>query len=111
MLCAGGAGSRGYRVLVVGIGVSTFLGAVGDLVMSRQNDNTAGGVFLRAVGSLNGRDATAGTPLLVALAFLVPLCLAAGTRRWRPPAPGRWPPNAMTRSPAATANAAGSPSC
>ncbi|MFF0628862.1 FecCD family ABC transporter permease [Streptomyces sp. NPDC004296] len=80
VLCAGGAGSRGYRVLVVGIGVSTFLGAVGDLVMSRQNDNTAGGVFLWAVGSLNGRDATAATPLLVALAFVVPLCLAAGHR-------------------------------
>ncbi|MFI6765341.1 FecCD family ABC transporter permease [Streptomyces sp. NPDC050355] len=78
VLCAGGAGGRGYRVLVVGIGVSTFIGAVGDLVMSRQNDNTAGGVFLWAVGSLNGRDGSVGTPLLIALLFLLPLSLAAG---------------------------------
>ncbi|MFG2287352.1 FecCD family ABC transporter permease [Streptomyces sp. NPDC048595] len=80
VLCAGGAGGRGYRVLVVGIGVSTFIGAVGDLVMSRQNDNTAGGVFLWAVGSLNGRDGSVGTPLLIALLFLLPLSLAAGHR-------------------------------
>ncbi|WP_327178953.1 iron ABC transporter permease [Streptomyces sp. NBC_01335] len=80
VLCAGGAGSAGYRVLVTGIGVSTFVGAVSDLVMSRENDNSAGGVFLWAVGSLNGRDWEAGTPLLIALCFLVPLALAAGHR-------------------------------
>ncbi|MFE6488985.1 FecCD family ABC transporter permease [Streptomyces sp. NPDC057757] len=80
VLCAGGAGAAGYRVLVVGIGVSTFIGAVSDLIMSRQNDNTAGGVFLWAVGSLNGRDWNVGTPLLIALLFLVPLSLAAGHR-------------------------------
>lgn len=80
VLCAGGAGSAGYRVLVTGIGVSTFVGAVSDLVMSRENDNSAGGVFLWAVGSLNGRDWDAGTPLLIALCLLVPLALAAGHR-------------------------------
>nr|QIE08477.1 transport system permease protein [Streptomyces sp.] len=80
VLCAGGAGSRGYRVLVVGIGVSTFIGAVSDLIMSRENDNTAGGVFLWAVGSLNGRDESVGQPLLAALLFLVPLALIAGHR-------------------------------
>ncbi|MFG2539504.1 FecCD family ABC transporter permease [Streptomyces sp. NPDC048511] len=80
VLCAGGAGSAGYRVLVTGIGVSTFLGAVGDLIMSRENDNTAGGVFLWAVGSLNGRDWGAGTPLALVLLLLVPLALAVGHR-------------------------------
>ncbi|MBL1286366.1 iron ABC transporter permease [Streptomyces sp. For3] len=80
VLCAGGAGSAGYRVLVTGIGVSTFLGAVGDLIMSRENDNTAGGVFLWAVGSLNGRDWGAGTPLSLVLLLLVPLALAVGHR-------------------------------
>ncbi|GLY90323.1 FecCD family ABC transporter permease [Actinoallomurus iriomotensis] len=80
VLCAGGAGVAGYRLLVVGIGVSTFVGAVGDLVMSRQNDNTAGGVFLWAVGSLNGRDWSVAGPLLIALLFLLPLSLAAGHR-------------------------------
>ncbi|WP_066928520.1 FecCD family ABC transporter permease [Streptomyces sp. NBRC 110611] len=80
VLCAGGAGAGGYRVLVVGIGVSTFIGAVSDLIMSRENENTAGGVFLWAVGSLNGRDWSAGTPMLIALLLLVPLSLAAGHR-------------------------------
>ncbi|MFJ4843404.1 FecCD family ABC transporter permease [Streptomyces sp. NPDC088746] len=80
VLCAGGAGSAGYRVLVTGIGVSTFLGAVGDLIMSRENDNTAGGVFLWAVGSLNGRDWGVGTPLALVLLVLVPLALAVGHR-------------------------------
>lgn len=78
--CAGGAGAAGYRVLVVGIGVSTFIGAVSDLALSRQNQNTAGGVFLWAVGSLSGRDWNVGRPLLVALLFLLPLSLAAGHR-------------------------------
>ncbi|MGW5171773.1 FecCD family ABC transporter permease [Streptomyces nodosus] len=79
VLCAGGT-DGGYRILVVGIGVSTLIGAVGDLIMSRQNDNTAGGVFLWAVGSLNGRDGHVGTPLLIALILLLPLALAAGHR-------------------------------
>lgn len=80
VLCAGGAGTAGYRVLVVGIGVSTFVGAAGDLVMSRENDNTAGGVFLWAVGSLNGRDWSVGTPLLIVLTVLLPFALAVGHR-------------------------------
>ncbi|MDQ8703715.1 iron ABC transporter permease [Streptomyces sp. LHD-70] len=80
VLCAGGAGSRGYRLLVVGIGLSTVIGAVTDLVMSRENDNTAGGVFLWTVGSLSGRDWTVGTPLLAVLIVLVPLALVAGSR-------------------------------
>lgn len=80
VLCAGGAGHRGYRVLVVGIGVSTLVGAVTDLVMSRQNDNTAGGVFLWTVGSLNGRDWAVGTPLALVLLVLLPLALIAGHR-------------------------------
>ncbi|MFE7119482.1 FecCD family ABC transporter permease [Streptomyces sp. NPDC057654] len=78
--CAGGAGTRGYRVLVVGIGVSTLIGAVTNLVMSRQNENTAGGVFLWSVGSLNGRDYTVGRPLLLCLVVLIPLALIAGRR-------------------------------
>ncbi|MFK8850674.1 FecCD family ABC transporter permease [Streptomyces sp. Ac-502] len=80
VLCAGGAGHRGHRVLVVGIGVSTVVGAVTDLVMSRQNDNTAGGVFLWTVGSLSGRDWSVGTPLLLILLGLLPFALAAGNR-------------------------------
>ncbi|MFE6780339.1 FecCD family ABC transporter permease [Streptomyces sp. NPDC057702] len=80
VLCAGGAGTRGYRVLVVGIGVSTVIGAISDLVMSRQNDNTAGGVFLWSVGSLNGRDYGVGQPLALCLLVLVPLALVAGRR-------------------------------
>ncbi|MFJ4876715.1 FecCD family ABC transporter permease [Streptomyces sp. NPDC088745] len=78
--CAGGAGHAGYRVLVVGIGVSTVIGAVTDLVMSRENDNTAGGVFLWTVGSLNGRDWGVGTSLVYLLLLLVPLALVAGSR-------------------------------
>ncbi|MFD3574003.1 FecCD family ABC transporter permease [Streptomyces sp. NPDC058644] len=78
--CAGGAGSGGYRILVVGIGVSTVIGAVTDLVMSRENDNTAGGVFLWTVGSLSGRDWSVGTPLSLLLLVLVPLSLVAGSR-------------------------------
>ncbi|MFF2652547.1 FecCD family ABC transporter permease [Streptomyces sp. NPDC058045] len=80
VLCAGGAGTAGYRLLVVGIGVSTILGAVGDLVMSRQNDSTAGGVFLWAVGSLNGRDGGVGLPLLAVLLLLLAPTLAVGHR-------------------------------
>ncbi|MEC4016942.1 iron ABC transporter permease [Streptomyces sp. H27-D2] len=80
VLFAGGAGTRGYRVLVVGIGVSTVIGAVSDLLMSRQNDNTAGGIFLWSIGSLSGRDYGVGAPLTLCLVVLVPLALVAGRR-------------------------------
>jgi iron complex transport system permease protein len=80
VLAAGGTGTRGYRVLVVGIGVSTVIGAGSDLVMSRQNESTAGGVFLWSVGSLSGRDLSVGAPLLACLAVLIPLALTAGRR-------------------------------
>ncbi|MBR7679115.1 iron chelate uptake ABC transporter family permease subunit, partial [Streptomyces daliensis] len=74
-LLAGGTGTRGYRVLVVGIGVSAVVGAVTDLVLSRQNDNTAGGVFLWSVGSLSGRDLAVALPLALCLVPLLPLSL------------------------------------
>ncbi|PGH46800.1 iron chelate uptake ABC transporter family permease subunit [Streptomyces sp. Ru87] len=80
VFAAGGMGTRGYRVLVVGIGVSTVVGAVGDLVMSRQNQSSAGGIFLWSVGSLSGRDYGVAVPLLICLAVLVPLALASGNR-------------------------------
>ncbi|GAB2825825.1 FecCD family ABC transporter permease [Streptomyces daliensis] len=79
-LLAGGTGTRGYRVLVVGIGVSAVVGAVTDLVLSRQNDNTAGGVFLWSVGSLSGRDLAVALPLALCLVPLLPLSLVAGRR-------------------------------
>ncbi|WP_341722414.1 FecCD family ABC transporter permease [Streptomyces rimosus] len=80
VLCAGGAGHRGHRVLVVGIGVSTVVGAVTDLVLSCQIDITSGGVFLWSVGILGGCDWSVGTPLLLVLLFLFPFALAGGNR-------------------------------
>lgn len=80
LLLAGGMGGRGYRVLIVGVAVTTMLGSVVQLVLATQNINSAGGAFLWTLGSLNGRDYHTAIPVAAGLALLFPLALLAGRR-------------------------------
>jgi iron complex transport system permease protein len=59
---AGGAGQRGYRFLVVGLGVGAALGALTQLLLARAPIDAANQAFPWTVGSLNTRS-----PLAVAL--------------------------------------------
>lgn len=78
VLAAGGLGTQGYRLLVVGLAVSSMIGALTNLALARGNLNTAGGVFLWTIGSLNGRGYLVAVPVGIALAFLIPLAAVAG---------------------------------
>ena len=75
---AGGAGQRGYRFLVVGLGVGALLGAITNLMLARAPIDEANSAFPWTIGSLNSRSATSVTVLAVALAVVVPAAVVLG---------------------------------
>ncbi|SFT99516.1 iron complex transport system permease protein [Geodermatophilus amargosae] len=77
---AGGAGRRGYRFLVVGLGVGAALGAVTQLMLARAPIDEANQAFPWSVGSLNSRSATSVTVLAVGLAVALPVAVVLGRR-------------------------------
>ncbi|GII26368.1 FecCD family ABC transporter permease [Planosporangium mesophilum] len=77
---AGGAGTSGYRFVVVGLGVGAVLGAVTNLLLVRAPIDAANAAFPWAVGSLNARPALPVTLLGVGLAGCLPLAVLVGHR-------------------------------
>jgi iron complex transport system permease protein len=77
---AGGAGRRGYRFLVVGLGVGAALGALTQLMLARAPIDAANRAFPWTVGSLNGRSPGAVAVLAVGLAVLLPVAVLLGRR-------------------------------
>ncbi|RBY80934.1 iron ABC transporter permease [Geodermatophilus sp. TF02-6] len=75
---AGGAGRRGYRFLVVGLGVGAALGAVTQLVLARAPIDEANRAFPWTIGSLNSRAPTAVAVLAVGLAVALPVAVVLG---------------------------------
>lgn len=77
LVAAGGVGTQGYRVIVVGLGVASLLRAGFDIAMSTLPIMHAGGLYAFSVGSLAGRGlplvASAAVALLLGLIALVPL--------------------------------------
>ncbi|MFG3702129.1 FecCD family ABC transporter permease [Micromonospora sp. NPDC047620] len=71
---AGGAGTSGYRFVVVGLGVGAVLGAVTNLMLVRASIDAANAAFPWSVGTLNARPVLPVTLLAVGLL----LCLPAG---------------------------------
>lgn len=70
----------GYRLILVGIGVSAFLGALNTLVLARGDLDLATRARIWLSGSLNARTWADAWPVLVAVVVLVPL-LAMLARR------------------------------
>ena len=66
-----GAGARGYRFIVMGIGVGAVFGAITNFMLARTDMDSANQAFPWTVGSLNGRPEQAiywlGYALLVGL--------------------------------------------
>lgn len=77
---SGGAGQRGYRFLVVGLGVGAVFGAVANLILSRAEIDAANAAFAWTVGTLNARSQTAVTALQVGLLVCLPLAVVLGRR-------------------------------
>ncbi|MGV9339490.1 FecCD family ABC transporter permease [Streptomyces sp. NPDC003688] len=71
-------GVHGYRLVLVGIGVSAILTAVNGYLITRADIVDAARAIVWMTGSLDGRDWTQVWPLLGMCAVLVPLVLANG---------------------------------
>lgn len=66
---AGGAGTRGYRFIVAGIGVGAVFGALTQLLLARVAIDVANSAYPWTVGSLNARSGDAVSILGVGLAL------------------------------------------
>lgn len=70
-------GISGYRLVLIGLGVSTGLTSLISYQMTRSDVTEAQTAFLWLAGSLNGRSWPQFWPLLVGAALLVPLTVLA----------------------------------
>jgi iron complex transport system permease protein len=75
---AGGAGQRGYRFLVVGLGVGAALGALTQLMLARASIDAANQAFPWTVGSLNTRSPLAIALLGAGVAVALPVAVVLG---------------------------------
>ncbi|MFH8612468.1 FecCD family ABC transporter permease [Streptomyces sp. NPDC018029] len=71
-------GVHGYRLVLVGIGVSAFITAINGYLLTKADFVDAARSVVWMTGSLNGRDWEQVWPLLVLCAVLVPLVLVYG---------------------------------
>ncbi|MEU4659621.1 iron chelate uptake ABC transporter family permease subunit [Streptomyces sp. NPDC023723] len=71
-------GVHGYRLVLVGIGVSAIVTAVNGYLMTRADIVDASRAVVWMTGSLDGRDWDQVWPLLVLCVLLVPVALANG---------------------------------
>ncbi|MGE5864339.1 MAG: FecCD family ABC transporter permease [Rhizobacter sp.] len=77
---SGGIGTRGQRVLVVGLAVAALLHALTELLLSRQTLQHAAALYAWSIGSLQGRGDESVPPLATALALVAPGCAYLGRR-------------------------------
>ncbi|MFD3523370.1 FecCD family ABC transporter permease [Streptomyces sp. NPDC058653] len=71
-------GTTGYRIILVGIGVSWMCLSATDYLLARGGRFEAQSALGWLVGNLNGRDWQQGAPLAIALAVLLPAALLTG---------------------------------
>lgn len=68
-----GSGARGYRFIVVGIGIGVLFGALTNLMLARADIDAANAAYPWTVGSLNARPAQSIALLGIGLALALPL--------------------------------------
>jgi iron complex transport system permease protein len=73
-------GTRGIRLVLVGVGVSAMLNAVNSFLITRARLEDAASAQVWLIGSLNGRGWQHVVPLAVTVAALMPVALAFGRR-------------------------------
>ncbi|MGW5336545.1 FecCD family ABC transporter permease [Streptomyces bauhiniae] len=71
-------GVHGYRLVLVGIGVSAVLTAVNGYLITKADIVDAARAVVWMTGSLSGRDWTQVWPLLILCAIVIPVILANG---------------------------------
>ncbi|MBR8741942.1 iron chelate uptake ABC transporter family permease subunit [Nocardiopsis sp. MG754419] len=73
-------GVQGYRLVLVGIGVSAMLASVRDYLMTRADLTDALGAQIWMIGSLNGRGWGEVAAVWIGFALLAPVLFAVGRR-------------------------------
>ena len=71
-------GTSGYRLILVGIAIGLLMLSITDYLLARARIEEAQEATRWLLGSLNGRGWEDATPLLVALALLLPAAVPAG---------------------------------
>ncbi|GAB3686123.1 iron chelate uptake ABC transporter family permease subunit [Actinocorallia lasiicapitis] len=71
-------GTTGYRIILIGIGVSWMCSSATDYLVAKGGQFQAQAALGWLVGNLNGRDWEQTAPLAVAMVFLVPVSLGLG---------------------------------
>nr|WP_253890781.1 iron chelate uptake ABC transporter family permease subunit [Actinokineospora diospyrosa] len=74
------AGVQGYRLILIGIGVTAVLGSLNTYILTRAGLRQAQSAQVWLVGSLNGRGWSEVLPVAIALALLLPAALVLGRR-------------------------------
>lgn len=77
---SGGLGTRGYRVLVMGIALSAIMEGGMQLIMAQQHLTTAAAVQGWSSGSLIGRGYLVAVPVAMGLAVLLPFAMLIGQK-------------------------------
>lgn len=75
---SGGSGARGYRFIVVGIGVGAIFGSLTSYMLARAPIDSSNAAYGWTVGSLNARGAESARILAIGLLVGAPLALALG---------------------------------
>lgn len=70
---SGGMGSKGYRFIVMGVGVGAVFGAVTNFMLARTDMDSANAAYPWTVGSLNARPEEAIWGMLVCLLVCLPV--------------------------------------
>ncbi|MBM7773062.1 iron complex transport system permease protein [Actinokineospora baliensis] len=73
-------GVQGYRLILIGIGVTAVLGSLNTYILTRAGLRQAQAAQVWLVGSLNGRGWSEVLPVAIALALLLPAALVLGRR-------------------------------
>ncbi|UCM29510.1 iron ABC transporter permease [Pseudomonas sp. PS1(2021)] len=77
-MLAAGSGARGYRFIVVGLGIGALLGAITNLMLARADMDAANAAYPWTIGSLNARPSEAIWVLALGLALGLPLARSLG---------------------------------
>ncbi|MGJ8523749.1 putative siderophore transport system permease protein YfhA [Carnimonas sp. R-84981] len=72
---AGGVGTRGYRFIIVGVGVGALFGALTNLMLARSSLDEANAAFAWTVGSLNSTGSGAQWMMWLGLLVCLPAAL------------------------------------
>jgi len=70
---SGGMGSKGYRFIVMGVGIGAIFGALTNFMLARSSMDSANAAYPWTVGSLNARPEEATWWMFLCLLFMLPL--------------------------------------